>query len=161
MNGHKGLRVYQLAYDLAVEIFHLSKKFPRDERYSLTVQIRRSSRSVAANIAEGYRKRQYPKVFVNKLLDSDSEVAETQTWLDFSLDCGYILAETHKDLTSRYESVGRMIGNMVRYPEKFIPRRVQNRPIGNLTTENRFPHTADSLPPTIDDRSAANSKGEK
>lgn len=122
MNGHKSLRVYQLAYALAMEIFHISKTFPVEERYSLTDQIRRSSRAVAANIAEGYRKRQYPKMFVSKLADSDGEVAETETWLDVSLDCGYIPKETHASLSSRYESVGAMLGNMIRSPEKFAPR---------------------------------------
>ena len=101
-NGHKSLRVYQLAYELAMEIFHLSKSFRIEEKYSLTDQIRRSSRSVAVNIAEGYRKRQYPKMFVSKLADSDGEAAETQSWLDFSLDCGYVNQETHESLHSRY-----------------------------------------------------------
>lgn len=122
MTGHKSLRVYQLAYELAMEIFHVSKTFPNEERYSLTDQIRRSSRAVAANIAEGYRKRQYPKMFVNKMSDSDGEVAETQTWLDFSLDCGYVSGENHKSLFSRYESVGGMLGNMIQHQEKFLPR---------------------------------------
>lgn len=105
-----------------MEIFHISKKFPSEERYSLTDQIRRSSRAVAANIAEGYRKRQYPKMFVNKLSNSDGETAETQTWLDFALDCNYISSETHGLLFSRYESVGGMLGKMIRDPEKFLPR---------------------------------------
>jgi four helix bundle protein len=114
--------VYQLAYELAMEIFRLTKSFPLDEKYSLTDQIRRSSRSVATNIAEGYRKRQYQKMFVSKLADSDGEAAETQSWLDFSLDCGYIDRETHDLLYSRYESVGGMLGNMIQHPEKFAPR---------------------------------------
>src|ERR1044071_4323360 len=122
LKGHRDLKVYQLAYDLAMEIFHLSKSFPREERYSLTDQIRRSSRSVATNIAEGYRKRQYPKMFVSKLADSDGEAGETQSWLDFSLDCGYIDSETHESFYIRYESVGGMLGNMMRHPEKFAPR---------------------------------------
>lgn len=120
------MRVYQQSYQLAMEIFHLSKKFPQEERYSLTDQIRRSSRSVAVNIAEGYRKRQYSKMFVSKLADSDGELAETQSWLDFSLDCGYISAESHRDLISRYELVGRMIGNMIQDPTRFLPRGSQN-----------------------------------
>ena len=77
MQGPKGLKVYQISYRLAMEIFHLTKSFPSEERYSLTDQIRRSSRSVPANIAEGYRKRQYPRMFVNKLSDSDGEATET------------------------------------------------------------------------------------
>jgi four helix bundle protein len=122
INGHKSLRVYQLAYELAMEIFKLSKAFPAEERYSLTDQIRRSSRAVASNIAEGYRKRQYPKMVVSKMSDSDGEAAETQTWLDFSLDCGYIDHEAYGLLYARYESVGGMLGNMIRHPEKFVPR---------------------------------------
>jgi len=125
--GHKSLRVYQLAYELAMEIFHLSKKFPVEERYSLTDQIRRSSRSVVANIAEGYRKRQYSKMFVNKMSDADGETAETQTWLDFSLDCGYISKETHESLYSRYLSVGGMLGRMIQDPAKFLPKGSQSQ----------------------------------
>jgi four helix bundle protein len=121
LNGHKSLRVYQLAYELAMEIYHVTKSFPAEEKYSLTDQTRRSSRSVAANIAEGYRKRQY-QMFVNKLADSDGEAAETQSWLDFSLDCGYISREIHDSLYRRYESVGGMLGNMIQHPEKFSPR---------------------------------------
>ncbi len=89
-----------------MEIFRLTKNFPVEEKYSLTDQIRRSSRSVAANIAEGYRKRQYQKMIVSKLADPDGEAAETQSWLDLSLDCGYIDRETHDLLYSRCESVG-------------------------------------------------------
>ena len=103
LRGHRDLRVYQLAYKLAMEIFSESKRFPEDERYSLTSQIRRSSRSVAANIAEGFRKRQYPNMFVSKLADSDAEAAETQAWLDFARDCCYLSHEQHKELIAGYE----------------------------------------------------------
>ena len=95
MRGHRDLKVFQLSYALAMEIFEVSKSFPREEVYSLTDQIRRSSRSVAVNIAEGFRKRQYPKVFVNKLSDSDGEATETQVWLDFALGCHYISEDKH------------------------------------------------------------------
>ena len=122
MAGYKDLKVFQMAYRLAMEIFHLSKSFPAEERYSLTDQIRRSSRSVAVNIAEGYRKRQYPKVFVNKLSDSDGEATETQVWLEFSKDCGYLSVESCQKLTKEYEEVGRMLGGMILHPEKFTPR---------------------------------------
>ena len=105
-----------------MEIFHLTKSFPPEERYSLTDQIRRSSRSVPANIAEGYRKRQYPKMFVNKISDSDGEATETQVWLEFSRDCGYLLNEICSKLLSEYEEVGRMLGSMIQNPEKFAPR---------------------------------------
>jgi four helix bundle protein len=109
LQGHRDLRVYQLAYGLAMEIFHLSKHFPREETYSLTDQIRRSSRSVAANIAEGFRKRQYPNMFVSRLADSDAEATETQVWLDFALDCGYMSRDSRDRLTSGYEEIGRML----------------------------------------------------
>ena len=122
MAGHKDLKVFQMAYRLAIEIFHLSKNFPSEERYSLTDQIRRSSRSIAVNIAEGYRKRQYPKAFVNKLSDSDGEATETQVWLEFSKDCGYLSIENYQKLTKEYEEVGRMLGGMILHPEKFTPR---------------------------------------
>ena len=122
MKGHRDLRVFQLAYELAMEIFKISKSFPREELYSLTDQIRRSSRSGAVNIAEGFRKRQYPKMFVNKLSDSDGEATETQVWLDFAHDCAYLSENDHKNLTSKYEEVGRMLGSMMASPEKFLPR---------------------------------------
>lgn len=122
MKGHRDLRVFQLSYALAMEIFHISKNFPREELYSLTDQIRRSSRSVAVNIAEGFRKRQYPKMFVNKLSDSDGEATETQVWLDVARDCAYLSDDDHQKLISQYEEVGRMIGSMMANPEKFLPR---------------------------------------
>src|SRR6266849_5692286 len=90
LRGHRDLKVYQLAYKLAMEIFHLSRSFPKEELYSLTDQIRRSSRSVAANIAEGFRKRRYPNMLINKLTDCDAEATETQVWVDFALDCGFV-----------------------------------------------------------------------
>jgi len=122
MNGHRDLRVFQLAYKSAMTIFQLSKSFPKEEVYSLTDQIRRSSRSVSANIAEGFRKRRYPKLFVNKLIDADGEGTETQVWLDFAKDCGYISQQDHVVLTAQYEEVGRMLGSMMATPEKFLPR---------------------------------------
>ena len=117
--GFRDLRVYQLAYDLAMRIFRESKCFPPEERYSLTDQIRRSSRSVSSNIAEGYRKRQYPNAFVSKMADADGEGAETQGWIDYARDCGYWSAELAAELTSGYEEVGRMLGSMIAHPEKF------------------------------------------
>lgn len=122
MLGHKGLKVFQLAYDLAMEIFHLSKSFPKDETYALTDQIRRSSRSVAANIAEGYRKRLYPKHFVSKMSDADGEATETQVWLEFARDSEYISSERCEELLTRYEEVGRMLGGMIAHPERFLPK---------------------------------------
>ncbi len=121
LRGHRDLKVFQLAYALAMDIFGTSKSFPQDERYSLTSQIRRSSRSVAANIAEGFRKRQYPNMFVSKLADSDAEATETQVWLDFARDCGYISAEYHNVLVARYEEIGRMLHAMMEHPGRFAP----------------------------------------
>ena len=119
MRGHRDLKVYQLAYRLAMEIFTLPKSFPKEERYSLTDQIRRSSRSVAANIVEAFRKRRYRNMFVSKLADADSEAAETQVWIDFSHDCGYLSQKQYDELIGGYEDVGRMLGSMVVSPEKF------------------------------------------
>ncbi len=119
LHGHRDLRVYQLGYKLAMEIFHLSKCFPREELYSLTDQIRRSSRSVATNIAEGFRKRRYPNHFVSKLTDSDAEATETQVWIDFSFDCGYLSKENRDRLTAGYEEIGKMLYGMMSEPNKF------------------------------------------
>ena len=122
LKGHRDLKVFQLAYKLAMEIFQISQAFPKEEKYSLTDQIRRSSRSVAANIAEGFRKRQYPKMFVSKLADSDGEATETQVWLDFARDCNYLPLEKHAELIKSYEEVGKMLGTMMSMPEKFMSR---------------------------------------
>src|SRR6266498_3606153 len=121
LKGHRDLKVYQLAYKLALEIFEVSKAFPKEEKYSLTDQIRRSSRSVAANIAEGFRKRQYPKMFVSKLADADGEATETQVWLDFARDCGYISSDEHDVLLKAYIEIGRMLGSMISAPDRFSP----------------------------------------
>jgi four helix bundle protein len=121
LRGHRDLKVFQLAYSLAMEIFRLTERFPREELYSLTDQIRRSSRSVPANIAEGFRKRRYPKMFVSKLADSDGEGSETQVSLDFALDCGYMSKTDRDRLTTGYEEVGRMLSAMIADPHKFAP----------------------------------------
>ena len=122
MGGFKDLKVYQMAYKLAMEIFEISKSFPKEEGYSVTDQIRRASRSVSSNLAEGYRKRRYPKHFVSKMTDADGEASETQVWVDFSFDCRYITSEVRDSLQSRYDEVGRMLGGMADNPEKFIPK---------------------------------------
>jgi len=102
-----------------MEVFRQSKHFPAEERYSLTDQIRRASRSVAANISEGYRKKRYPKMFVSKMADADGEATETQVWLDFARDCGYLSPEIQRKLTAGYEELGRMLGSMILRPERF------------------------------------------
>ena len=117
--GFKSLKVYMLAYKLAMEIYNLTKSFPKVETYSLSDQIRRSSRSVCTNIAEGYRKRKYPKHFSSKMTDADGECSETMVWLYFARDCKYIPLEKHNELYGQYLEVGRMLGGMALNPEKF------------------------------------------
>ncbi len=119
MSNYKDLKVYQKAFDLAMEIFRESKSFPKEETYSLTDQIRRSSRSVSVNVGEGYRKRQYQKHFVAKVSDADMENTETSIWLDFALACEYIDNELHKRLQSQNEEIGRLLGHMLNNPEKY------------------------------------------
>lgn len=119
IKSHRELEVYKLAFKSAMEIFELSKSFPKEEKYSLTDQIRRSSRSVAANLAEGFRKRRYEKAFVAKLSDSEGEAAETQTWLDFALACQYISPEKRNQLNQEYEHVIGKLVNMIKSPDKW------------------------------------------
>lgn len=105
-----------------MEIFEISKCFPKDEKYSLTDQIRRSSRSVCSNIAEAYRKRRYMKNFTSKISDSDGEASETMVWIDFAFDCKYINEEIKNKLLLKYEEVGKMLGGMANNPDKFLPK---------------------------------------
>jgi four helix bundle protein len=108
-----------MAFDSAMKIFELTKKFPKDEKYSLIDQIRRSSRSVCSNLAEAFRKRKYPKSFIAKLSDSEGEAAETSVWLDFSLECKYINEEMYKNLTEQYNNILGKLVNMSLQPEKW------------------------------------------
>ena len=118
------LEVYRLAMETAMKIFEASKFFPNEEKYSLTDQIRRSSRSVCANIAEAWRKRRYPNAFVSKLSDADSEAAETQVWLEFALKCGYLDQESCDELSKAYDHImGKLVNMMVR-PEQW---RIKSR----------------------------------
>ncbi len=110
---YKELRVYKLAFDSAMEIFQSSQSWPSAEKYSLTDQIRRSSRSVCANIAEAWRKRRYEAAFVSKLSDSDGEAAETEVHLDFALRCGYLPADQHANLRDHYDHICRQLTNMM------------------------------------------------
>ena len=119
----KDLRVYQKAYAIAMDIFAISKQFPAEEKYSLTSQIRRSSRSVCANLRESWAKRRYEAHFISKLTDADGENSETNTWLDFAKDCGYLSDEEHKDLTIRCAEIGGMLGAMIQNPTPFLSRR--------------------------------------
>jgi len=104
---YKDLKVYQLSYKLAMEIFHITKTFPQEEKYALTDQIRRSSRSVPANISEAWKKRLYPKMFISKVIDAAGEAGETEVWLDISKDSGYLPVEKYEELGSAYDEVNR------------------------------------------------------
>lgn len=115
----KTLLAYQKAFELSMEIFDLTKSFPKEETYSLTDQIRRSSRSICTNIAEAYRKREYQKHFISKLTDADSENSETQVWIDFSYSCEYINLVQQDNLTTKSLEVGKLINFMIANPEKF------------------------------------------
>lgn len=117
--GYRDLKVYQLAYRLAMEIFEETKSFPKEERYSLTDQIRRSSRSIVANIAEAWKKRRYEKAFISKLIDSASEAGETEVWLDISKDVGYLSHKSHAYLIGKYSEVNKMLYGMIDKPGKF------------------------------------------
>ena len=116
---HKDLRVYQAAFLAAMEIYRLSKSFPIEEKFSLTDQIRRSSRSVCAKLAEAFRKRRYPKNFVSKLSDCEAEAAETHAWLDFALACDYITIEDYEKLYKEYDMILGMLVKMIVEPEKW------------------------------------------
>jgi four helix bundle protein len=119
IKSHKELVVYQLAFKVSMEIFTITRNYPKDELFSLTSQIRRSSRSVSANLAEAYRKRRYEKAFVSKLSDSEAESAETQVWLDYSLECGYISVTVHGRLFNEYENIIGKLVIMMSHPEKW------------------------------------------
>ncbi|MFN7928592.1 MAG: four helix bundle protein [Blastocatellia bacterium] len=110
---HTDLDVYKRAFAVAMRIFELTKKFPADERYSLTDQIRRSSRSVAANLAEAWRKRRYEGAWISKLGDSEAEAAETQTWLQFAVECGYLEREIAVEIYQEYDVILGMVVNMI------------------------------------------------
>jgi len=126
INSAKDLIVYQKAYDLAMVIFEISKTFPKEERYALTNQIRRSSRSVCLNLREAWAKRKYEAHFISKLTDCDGENNETDTSLDFAKDCGYIKDELHNKLTDQNREIGKMLGSMINNPESFIIRNSTN-----------------------------------
>jgi four helix bundle protein len=120
----RDLEVYELGMESAMRIFQFSKLFPDEEKYSLTDQIRRSSRSVCANIAEGWRKRRYPNAFVSKLSDADSEAAETQVWLEFALKCRYLDQKLFDELNKAYDHIMGKIVNMIVHPEQW---RIKSR----------------------------------
>ena len=120
INSAKDLDVYRLAYELAMAIFELSKRFPPEERFALTTQIRRSSRSVCLNLREAWAKRRYEAHFISKLTDSDGENSETDSSLDFARDCEYMSADEHQALTAKYAEIGRMLGRMLKKSQSFL-----------------------------------------
>ncbi len=146
--GYEDLKVYQMSYRLAMAIFELSKLFPKEEKYSLTDQIRRSARSVSVNIACAYRRRKYPKHFSSKITDANEECTETQAWLNFASDCKYINEESRNKLHKEYEEVGRMLGSMADNPEKFLPRQTSATNYQLPTTNYQLPTTNYQLPTT-------------
>lgn len=119
MGSFRDLIVYKKAFDLSMSIYEITKAFPTDEKYSLVSQMRRSSRSVCANLAEGYRKRQYPAHFVAKVSDADMENTETSIWLDFALACKYITEETFTSLKNTNIEIGKLLYDIMKYPEKY------------------------------------------
>jgi four helix bundle protein len=119
VKNFKETKVYTLAFEVAMEIFEISKTFPKAETYSLTDQIRRASRSVCANIAEAYRKKLYPAHFVSKASDADMENSETGIWLDFSRACKYINDDNYKNLSEKNKETGRLLGHMINNPDKY------------------------------------------
>jgi four helix bundle protein len=120
---HLDLDVYQRAMQAAMRVFEVSKAFPKAETYSLTDQIRRSSRSVCANLAEAWRKRRYQPAFISKLSDSETEAAETQVWLEFAVKCGYLPKEDGRDLYTAYDSILVTLVGMINHPETWTLTR--------------------------------------
>jgi four helix bundle protein len=120
ITSHRELEVYRRTFDTAMQIFEVSKKFPREETYSLTDQIRRSSRSVCANLAEAWRKRRYEAAFIAKLSDVEAEAAETQTWLQFAVSCGYLSIDAGKELEDVYEKILGTIVGMINHADSWI-----------------------------------------
>lgn len=119
VKSFKDLEVYKLSRQLSKEIFEISRKFPREETYSLTDQVRRSSRSIGAQIAEAWAKRKYPKHFISKLSDADGEQLETQHWIETALDCEYVTNEVANDLLHKNASVGKMLNSMMNKASSF------------------------------------------
>lgn len=117
--GYRDLKVYKLAYKLAMEIFQITRSFPKEEKYSLTDQITRSSRSVTANLAEAWKKRRYSKMFISKVIDAAGEAGETEVWLNYSLDCGYITKDKYDYFVDGYDQVNRMLYGMIDKSDKF------------------------------------------
>jgi four helix bundle protein len=119
MGDYRTLFAYQKAFSLAMKIYQVSKRFPNEERYGLTAQIRRSSRSVCANLVEAYKRRKYKNYYISKLNDSETENAETQVWLDFAITCEYLTQEEYHQFKSENDEVAKLVLFMLNHPEKF------------------------------------------
>ncbi len=119
--SHKDLIVYQRAFEVAMEIYVLTKSFPKEETYSLIDQVRRSSRSVAANLAEAFRRRHYPKMFISKIIDCESEAAETRVWIQFCVECRYVGKPAADKLNRSYDEILRMLTHMKAHPDQWAP----------------------------------------
>ena len=123
METHRDSEVYNKAFDAAMTVFELSKSFPREETYLLTDQLRRSSRSVCANLAEAWRKRRYEAAFISKLSDCEAEAAETQVWLEFAVKCKYLKREDGLTLHAAYDQILRTLVGMINHPETWVLRK--------------------------------------
>ena len=131
VRSHRDLEVYQRAFQAAMRLFELSKGFPKEETYSFTDQSRRASRSVCANIAEAWRKRRYPAAFVSKLSDAETEAAETQVWLEFALQCGYITREQGRELFKEYEGIISTLVGMANHSDEWVLATSERPTAGN------------------------------
>lgn len=129
IRSHEELLVYQLAFAASMKIFEISKNFPKSETYSLTDQIRRASRSVCANITEAWRKRRYEASFINRLNDAEAEAAETQTWIRFSIQCGYLAEGIGEDLFETYNRILGKLVNMIIHPNPWLILRSHQSPL--------------------------------
>lgn len=151
VKDYKELRVYRLAFESAMQIFQFSKRWPAEEKYSLTDQIRRSSRSVCTNIAEAWRKRRYEAAFVSKLSDSDGEAAETEVHLDFALSCGYLLDHEHKKLRDHYDHICRQLTNMMNQSSSWCGTDAELREISpEYLADMQEPHAPTLYAPRSD-----------
>jgi four helix bundle protein len=146
INSAKDLNVYKKGYALSMAIYEESRKWPANERYSLTDQIRRSSRSVCANLREAWAKRRYEAHFVSKLSDCDGENSETDTWLDYARDCNYLAEKTHATLVDECAAIGGMLGTMLNNPKPFLLKSTRPTTIRPRTPDLRSP-TSDLRPP--------------
>ena len=121
--GYRDLKVYRMSYQLALDIHQVTKTFPKEEKYSLVDQIRRSSRSIPANLAEAWKKRRYQKMFISKIIDVAGEAGETEVWLDFSRDFGYLDEDKYEEFMNKYDEVNKMLSGMIDKADKFCKSR--------------------------------------